>query len=97
LAANAAERAEIDEVVTHINGILDSYKVYTDSGSADSSRPDYPADGDDDDPGDDPGEGDPGNGGGNGEDPEPPAGGGDEGSGGPLDRGNGPIIININE
>jgi hypothetical protein len=98
LAANAAERAEIDEVINHINGLLDSYKVYANVGGADSSQPDFPADGDDE--GDGSGDEEPGDdsGGGNDPDPEtPPSGGGDEGSGGPLDRGNSPIIININE
>jgi hypothetical protein len=95
LAPTAADRAEIDEVINHINGLLDSYKIYVkDGGSSDSSGgiPDYPSDGD--------GDNDPDDGNGNNEDPEPPAGGnenpgGDSGSGGPLDRGG--ITININE
>jgi hypothetical protein len=94
LAASAADRAELDEIISHINGLLDSYKIYT-NGGASAEVPDFPADGDDEDdddgssdeePGDngnDPGDGDPGNG------------GDDEGSGGPLDRGG--ITININE
>jgi hypothetical protein len=99
LAANAADRAELDEVINQINGYLDSYKIYakgsSSSNDSGSGTPDYPADGDDEEEPDDGG-----NGNGGSEDPEPPAGGnenpgGDGGSGGPLDRGG--IVINIKE
>lgn len=46
LAPSAAERAEIDEIINHINGLFDSYKIYTETtrrhhagGGAEAAQP----------------------------------------------------------